>query len=61
MTTLLQSLKPSKLDENVFDNIKKAVAYLFAGNLVRSSQSSLPLAIGWANPFTALRYFLSIW
>ncbi|MBV7389234.1 cation-translocating P-type ATPase [Enterococcus alishanensis] len=40
---------------NVFDNIKKAVAYLFAGNLGAIIAIVFALIIGWDNPFTALQ------
>lgn len=39
----------------VFDNIKKAVAYLFAGNLGAITAILVALVIGWVNPFTALQ------
>lgn len=39
----------------VFDNIKKAIAYLFAGNLGAISAILFALVIGWVNPFTALQ------
>ncbi len=40
---------------NVFDNIKKAVAYLFAGNLGAIITIIFALVMNWANPFTALQ------
>lgn len=40
---------------NVFDNIKKAVAYLFAGNLGAIISIIFALIMNWANPFTALQ------
>ncbi|KAF4325782.1 hypothetical protein G195_000515 [Phytophthora kernoviae 00238/432] len=39
----------------VFDNIKKAIAYLFAGNLGAIIAILFALVIGWVNPFTALQ------
>lgn len=40
---------------NVFDNIKKAVAYLFAGNLGAIITIIFALVMNWTNPFTALQ------
>ena len=48
-------IKAVEVGRNVFDNIKKAVAYLFAGNLGAIIAIIFALAIGWANPFTALQ------
>ena len=48
-------IKAVEVGRNVFDNIKKAVAYLFAGNLGAIIAIILALVIGWANPFTALQ------
>lgn len=48
-------IKAVEVGRNVFDNIKKAVAYLFAGNLGAIIAIIFSLAIGWANPFTALQ------
>ncbi|WP_154983272.1 cation-translocating P-type ATPase [Paenibacillus xylanexedens] len=39
----------------VFDNIKKAIAYLFAGNLGAIIAILFALVVGWVNPFTALQ------
>lgn len=39
----------------VFDNIKKAVAYLFAGNLGAIIAILVALVFGWINPFTAIQ------
>ena len=39
----------------VFDNIKKAIAYLFAGNLGAITAILFALVVGWVNPFTALQ------
>ncbi|WDQ32284.1 cation-translocating P-type ATPase [Paenibacillus marchantiae] len=39
----------------VFDNIKKAIAYLFAGNLGAIIAILFALIVGWVNPFTALQ------
>ena len=44
-----------EVGRNVFDNIKKAVAYLFAGNLGAIIAIIFALVMGWANPFTALQ------
>lgn len=44
-----------QVGRNVFDNIKKAVAYLFAGNLGAIITILFALVIGWSNPFTALQ------
>lgn len=39
----------------VFDNIKKSIAYLFAGNLGAIIAILVALVLNWANPFTALQ------
>ncbi len=39
----------------VFDNIKKAIAYLFAGNLGSIIAILFALFFNWVNPFTALQ------
>jgi len=39
----------------VFDNIKKAIAYLFAGNLGSIIAIIFALLFNWVNPFTALQ------
>lgn len=44
-----------KVGRNVFDNIKKAIAYLFAGNLGAIIAILFALIVGWNNPFTALQ------
>lgn len=44
-----------EVGRNVFDNIKKAVAYLFAGNLGAIIAIIFALIVGWENPFTALQ------
>ena len=44
-----------KVGRNVFDNIKKAIAYLFAGNLGAIIAILFALVVGWDNPFTALQ------
>ncbi|MBO0488196.1 cation-translocating P-type ATPase [Vagococcus fluvialis] len=44
-----------KVGRNVFDNIKKAIAYLFSGNLGAIIAILFALVVGWANPFTALQ------
>ena len=48
-------IKAVEVGRNVFDNIKKAVAYLFAGNLGAIISIIFALLVGWANPFTALQ------
>ncbi len=44
-----------KVGRNVFDNIKKAIAYLFAGNLGAIIAILFALVMDWTNPFTALQ------
>lgn len=44
-----------EVGRNVFDNIKKAVSYLFAGNLGAIIAIIFALIMGWDNPFTALQ------
>ncbi|MBO1304657.1 cation-translocating P-type ATPase [Enterococcus sp. 669A] len=44
-----------KVGRNVYDNIKKAIAYLFAGNLGAIIAIIVALVMGWNNPFTALQ------
>ncbi|WP_075491226.1 cation-translocating P-type ATPase [Enterococcus thailandicus] len=44
-----------EVGRNVFDNIKKAVAYLFAGNLGAIIAIIFALVADWSNPFTALQ------
>ncbi|MBO0477743.1 cation-translocating P-type ATPase [Vagococcus sp. DIV0080] len=44
-----------KVGRNVFDNIKKAIAYLFSGNLGAIIAILFALVVGWDNPFTALQ------
>ncbi|WP_211746801.1 cation-translocating P-type ATPase [Paenibacillus sp. Marseille-Q4541] len=39
----------------VFDNIKKAIAYLFAGNLGAIIAILFALIVDWINPFTAIQ------
>ncbi|MGM9923815.1 MAG: cation-translocating P-type ATPase [Bacillus sp. (in: firmicutes)] len=39
----------------VFDNIKKSIAYLFAGNLGAIIAILVALVLNWVNPFTALQ------
>ncbi|WP_066835631.1 cation-translocating P-type ATPase [Rufibacter ruber] len=39
----------------VFDNIKKAIAYLFAGNLGAIIAILFALALDWVNPFTPIQ------
>ncbi|WP_138419928.1 cation-translocating P-type ATPase [Aquibacillus sediminis] len=39
----------------VFDNIKKAISYLFAGNLGAIIGILFAVIIGWSSPFTALQ------
>ena len=40
---------------NVYDNIKKAIAYLFSGNLGAIIAIVAALLMDWVNPFTALQ------
>jgi magnesium-transporting ATPase (P-type) len=40
---------------NVYDNIKKAIAYLFSGNLGAIIAIIAALLMDWVNPFTALQ------
>ncbi|MGY3766394.1 cation-translocating P-type ATPase [Vagococcus vulneris] len=40
---------------SVYDNIKKAIAYLFSGNLGAIIAIIFALIMGWSNPFTALQ------
>lgn len=44
-----------EVGRNVFDNIKKAIAYLFAGNLGAIIAIVAALLMNWINPFTALQ------
>ncbi|WP_211252916.1 cation-translocating P-type ATPase [Carnobacterium gallinarum] len=44
-----------EVGRNVFDNIKKAIAYLFAGNLGAIIAIIVALLMNWVNPFTALQ------
>ncbi|WP_146622846.1 cation-translocating P-type ATPase [Enterococcus florum] len=44
-----------KVGRNVYDNIKKAISYLFAGNLGAIIAIIFALVMGWSNPFTALQ------
>ena len=44
-----------KVGRNVYDNIKKAIAYLFAGNLGAIIAIIFALVMDWSNPFTALQ------
>ncbi|MGC6768233.1 cation-translocating P-type ATPase [Enterococcus sp. LJL51] len=44
-----------EVGRNVFDNIKKAIAYLFAGNLGAIIAIIFALIANWVNPFTALQ------
>ncbi|MFV0558320.1 MAG: calcium-translocating P-type ATPase, PMCA-type [Enterococcus sp.] len=48
-------VKAIRVGRNVFDNIKKAVAYLFAGNLGAIITIVFALVMDWDNPFTALQ------
>jgi len=43
------------LGRNVFDNIKKVVSYLFAGNLGAILAIVFAMIMGWDTPFTALQ------
>lgn len=44
-----------EVGRNVYDNIKKAIAYLFAGNLGAIIAIVAALIMDWVNPFTALQ------
>lgn len=44
-----------EVGRNVFDNIKKAISYLFAGNLGAIIAIIFALLADWTNPFTALQ------
>lgn len=44
-----------EVGRTVFDNIKKAIAYLFAGNLGAIIAILFALVFDWINPFTALQ------
>lgn len=44
-----------EVGRNVFDNIKKAISYLFAGNLGAIIAIIFALVADWSNPFTALQ------
>ena len=44
-----------EVGRNVFDNIKKAISYLFAGNLGAIIVIIFALVADWSNPFTALQ------
>ena len=48
-------VKAVAVGRTVFDNIKKAIAYLFAGNVGSIIAILFALIIGWVNPFTALQ------
>ncbi|WP_050615263.1 cation-translocating P-type ATPase [Bacillus testis] len=44
-----------EVGRTVFDNIKKSISYLFAGNLGAIFAILFALAFNWVNPFTALQ------
>ncbi|MHC5251196.1 cation-translocating P-type ATPase [Listeria kieliensis] len=44
-----------EVGRTVFDNIKKAIGYLFAGNLGAIIAILFALVMNWVNPFTALQ------
>ncbi|WP_160032924.1 cation-translocating P-type ATPase [Paenibacillus sp. An7] len=44
-----------EVGRTVFDNIKKAIAYLFAGNLGAIIAILFALIVDWINPFTAIQ------
>lgn len=44
-----------KVGRNVFDNIQKAISYLFSGNLGAIIAILFALVMDWTNPFTALQ------
>lgn len=48
-------IRAVEVGRNVFDNIKKAISYLFAGNLGAIIAIVFALVMGWDNPFTALQ------
>lgn len=48
-------VKAVGVGRTVFDNIKKAIAYLFAGNLGAIIAILFAVIMNWANPFTALQ------
>ena len=48
-------VKAVAVGRTVFDNIKKAIAYLFAGNVGSIIAILFALIVGWVNPFTALQ------
>ncbi|MGN8644786.1 cation-translocating P-type ATPase [Gracilibacillus sp. HCP3S3_G5_1] len=48
-------VKAVSVGRTVFDNIKKAIAYLFAGNLGAIIAILFAVIMNWANPFTALQ------
>ncbi|MFC4386743.1 cation-translocating P-type ATPase [Gracilibacillus marinus] len=48
-------VKAVSVGRTVFDNIKKSIAYLFAGNLGAIIAIMFAVIMNWANPFTALQ------
>ncbi|WP_130859594.1 cation-translocating P-type ATPase [Gracilibacillus phocaeensis] len=48
-------VKAVSVGRTVFDNIKKSIAYLFAGNLGAIIAIVFAVLMNWANPFTALQ------
>ena len=48
-------IKAVEVGRNVYANIKKAVAYLFAGNLGAIIAIVFALLMDWSNPFTAIQ------
>ncbi|MBY9079480.1 cation-translocating P-type ATPase [Paenibacillus sp. HN-1] len=48
-------VKAVGVGRTVFDNIKKAIAYLFAGNLGAIIAILVALVLNWINPFTAIQ------
>ncbi|MFC4403070.1 cation-translocating P-type ATPase [Gracilibacillus xinjiangensis] len=48
-------VKAVSVGRTVFDNIKKSIAYLFAGNLGAIIAILFAVIMNWANPFTALQ------
>ncbi|WP_208589839.1 cation-translocating P-type ATPase [Gracilibacillus suaedae] len=48
-------VKAVRVGRTVFDNIKKSIAYLFAGNLGAIIAILFAVIMNWANPFTALQ------
>ena len=52
-------IRAVEVGRNVFDNIKKAISYLFAGNLGAIIAIVFALVMGWDNPLLPCSYSLS--